>query len=49
MFWHIRYITRLEKYEEPKISGAEDKILMNIVSKHQPLIHYIRGYIIPPS
>ena len=32
-FWYIRYILRLEKFQELKISKAEDKILLYTVSK----------------
>ena len=45
----IRYILRLEKDQELKIAEAEDKILMYTVSKIQPHIYYILGYMIPPS
>ena len=47
-FWYIHYIPRF-KVQELKIAEAEDKILMYIVSKIQLHIHYIRGYMIPPS
>ena len=49
MFWYSCYIPRLEKYQKLKIVGAEAKILMNMVSKFQPLIHYILGDMISPS
>ena len=40
-FWYSRYIPSLAKSQKLKIAGAEDKILMNTVSKGKPLIHYI--------
>ena len=49
MFWHIRYILRFGKDKEMKITGEEDKILMNTVSKNMPHIFYILGSMIPPS
>ena len=49
MFWYIRYIPSLEKSQNLKIAGAEDKILMNTVSQTQPHIRYILGDMIPPS
>ena len=48
-FWYILYIPRFEKFQKLKLLGAEYKILMNIVSKNQPHIHYIMGDMIPPS
>ena len=48
-FWYIVYISGLGKYKELKIVKVEDKILMYIVSKIQPQIHYIIGDMIPPS
>ena len=48
-FWYIRYILRLEKDQELKITGAEDKTLVYSVSKIKPQIHYIMVYMITPS
>ena len=48
-FWYILYIPRLTKYRDLKIVGAEEKILMDIVSKILAHIRYIQGDIIPPS
>ena len=49
MFWYSHYLPRLAKSQKLKIAGAEDKILMNTVSKGQPLIRYILGDMISPS
>ena len=49
MFCHIRYILILKKDKEIKISGAEDKIRMYIVSNIQPHIRYIMGDMIRQS
>ena len=48
-FWYIRYILILAKVKELKIIEAEAKILMYILSKIKLHIHYIIGYMIPPS
>ena len=48
-FWYIRYILILAMVQEMKIANTEDKILMYTVSKLQPQIHHILGYMIPPS
>ena len=48
-FWYIRYILILEKDQEFKIVEDKDKILIYIVSKIQPYIHYILGDMTPPS
>ena len=48
-FWYIRYITILAKVQELKILETKYMLLMNIVSKYPPHIHYILGYMISPS
>ena len=48
-FWYIRYILRLAKDQELKIAEDEYKILIYTVSEIQSPIHYILGYMIPPS
>ena len=49
MFWYIHYISGMEKDQELKLSKAEYKIMIYIVSKLQPQISYILGDMIPPS
>ena len=49
MFWYIRYISGMKKFEEWKISYAEDKILVYTVSNFHPHIRYILGDMIPTS
>ena len=49
MFLYIFYILGLVKARELKIAEANEKILIYTVSKIQPHINYILGYIIPPS
>ena len=49
MFWYIHYISRLDKTQERKLSQAEYKILIYIVSKFYLQILYILGYMIHPS
>ena len=48
-FWYILYIVGLEKAQEMKLSQAKYQIFISILSKIHPHIHYILGYMIPPS
>ena len=48
-FWYIRYILRLEKAQEMKLSQDKYKIWIYTLSKIQPQIRYILGDMIPPS
>ena len=44
-----RYMPILAKSQKLKITGTEYKIMMNTVSKGNPLIRYILGDMISPS